>query len=283
MFFVTAADTKFYFFLPYTVAQLERFFPESRLILYDLGLEDYEAQQLLDWGVDVIPWHILPGDSVTGPNRFPRALHKPSVLLDALMNNPDEPAVYIDADAIPYKRFELPTGFDVAVTMVNQEDLAWIEKNPDIEHNGIFNTGVILFGPSEKRLVFVKEWMDRLSPCLMEKEVSDQRILHLMVEECEGHNRQEYNVTRTLIIDDEEIDIRLLIPEEWNLFAMRCSIFCNKPIPPETTNVLHFKGGSLHLRLDFVNCMAMGRMDIACKENHEATSSSRYIASMLQL
>ena len=266
MFFVTAADTKFYFFLPYTVAQLERFFPESRLILYDLGLEDHEAQQLLDWGVEVLPWHIGPGDSVTGPNRFPRALHKPSVILDALTNNPNEPAVYIDADAIPYKWFEIPTDFDVAVTMVNQEDLAWIEKNPKIEYNGIFNTGVILFGPSEKRLVFVQEWMDRLSPCLMKDEVSDQRIMGLMIEECEGHNRQEYNVTRTLRLNGAEIDVRLLVPEEWNLFAMRCAVLCAKPVPPDTTNVLHFKGGSLHLKLDFWNCMVMGRMDIACKE-----------------
>lgn len=283
MFFVTAADTKFYFFLPYTVAQIERFLPDSRLILYDLGLQEHEAKQLRDWGVEVIPWHILPGDSVKGPNAFPRALHKPSVILDALTNNPNEPAVYIDADAIPYKRFEVPTGFDVAVTMVNQTDLAWVEKNPEIEYNGIFNTGVILFGKSKRRLTFVKEWMDRLSGYLMEDEVSDQRVISLLVEECEGHNRKEYNVTRVLKLDGKEIKVRLLVPEEWNLFAMRCSIFCNNPIPPETTNVLHFKGGSLHLKTDFINCMAMGRMDIACKENNESTRPSRYIASMLQL
>ena len=283
MFFVTAADTKFYFFLPYTVAQIERFFPESRLFVYDLGLEEHEAQQLRDWDVEVIPWHIGPGDSVKGPNAFPRALHKPSVILDSLERNPNEPAVYIDADAIPYKRFEIPTGFDVAVTMVNQVDLAWVEKNPKIEYNGIFNTGVILFGPSEKRLVFVREWMDRLSVCTMEEEVSDQRIISLMVEECEGHNRQEYNVTRTLKLNGEEIDVRILVPEEWNLFAMRCSIFCNKPIPPEMTNVLHFKGGSLHLKLDFINSMAMGRMDIACKDKHEENRASHRITSMLKL
>jgi len=108
--------------------------------------------------------------------------------------------------------------------------------------------------------------MDRLSPCLMEDEISDQRIISLLIEECEGHNRQEYNVTRKLKLNGVEIDVRLLVPEEWNLFAMRCAVLCANPIPPETTNILHFKGGSLHLKLDFWNCVCMGRMDLACKE-----------------
>jgi hypothetical protein len=219
MFFVTAADTKFYFFLPYMVAQIERLFPKARLIVYDLGLENHEVEQLRKWDVDVREWHIGPGDPVLAPNFYPRALHKPSMLLDALERDSNETAVYLDADAIPYKKFSVPSGCDVAVTLIDQDHIAWIEKNPELEILGIFNTGVILFGRSKKKLDFCREWTARLDAA--GDKISDQCILSWLVAECDGHNRQEYNVTRNLTIEDANIRVRVLHVYDWNLFALR--------------------------------------------------------------
>ena len=264
MFFVTAADTKFYFFLPYMVGQIERLFPKARLIVYDLGLEDQERLQLNEWGVETRKWHIGPGDPVTAPNYYPRALHKPSMILDALKSNPNEYAVYLDADAIPSRAFKMPPDFDVAVTLVNQYDLSVLEMKPEIEYNGIFNTGVMLFGRSKRRLAFVEEWTDRLdkSDCLE----SDQRIASLLLQEAEGFSRQEYNVTRTLKVRGEEVQIRILESEVWNIFALRSSFLMGKMrVHPDDVNVLHFKGHSMHNTFDFRNCMKMGQIHLETK------------------
>lgn len=264
MFFVTAADTAFFFFLPYQIAQIERYFPKARLIVYDLGLEEQEVLQLNEWGVEVRKWHIGPGEPVKAPNYYPRALHKPSAILDALQQNAGETAVYLDADAIPNRRFSVPTGCDVAVTLVNQDDLAWLEKNPHIEYNGIFNTGVMMFGRSKRRLAFVSEWSDRLSKS--ETIESDQRMAWLLLEEMEGFDRQEYDVTNVLSVRGEDVLVRVLRDTVWNLFALRCNILHGKKrIPPEDVNVLHFKGNSMHNTADFRNCMKMGKMDLQTK------------------
>ncbi len=263
MFFITAADTKFYFFLPYMTAQIERYFPKSKLVVSDLGLEESEVLQLSAWGVDVRKWHIGPGEPVKSPNYYPRALHKPSMILDALMRNPTS-AVYLDADAIPNRAFKIPRDCDVAATLVDQDSLIWLEKNPSIEHNGIFNTGVMMFGRSKRRLAFVSEWSDRLSKSdLLE---SDQRIAWLLLEEMEGFDRQEYDVTNVLSVRDENVMVRVLHADKWNLFALRCNILHGKKrIPPEDVNVLHFKGNSMHNTADFRNCMKMGKMDLQTK------------------
>jgi hypothetical protein len=282
MYFITAADSKFYFFLPYMVAQIERLFPKARLIVYDLGLEDDEVSRLREWGAEVKKWHIGPGEAVKAPNYYPRALHKPSMILDALEMYPNESAVYLDADALPNRKFAIPRGCDVAVTLVNQDDLAWprgcdvavtlvnqddlawLEKNPHIEYNGIFNTGVMLFGRSKRRLAFVSEWADRLDKS--EELESDQRIAWLLLEEMEGFSRQEYGVTNTLKVRGEDVAVRVLHPDKWNLFALRCNILMGeKRMPPEDVNVLHFKGNSMHNTADFRNCMKQGQMDLQTK------------------
>lgn len=264
MLFITAADTAFFFFLPYMAAQIERLFPKARLIVYDLGLEEQERLQLNEWGVEVREWHIGPGEPVKSPNFYPRALHKPSIILDALEHHKNESAVYLDADAIPNRKFGIPRNCDVAVTLVNQEDLAWLEQRPEIEYNGIFNTGVVLFGRSKRRLAFVREWADRLEKSdLLE---SDQRIAWLLLEGMEGFSRQEYDVTNVLSVRDENVMVRVLHADRWNLFALRCNILHGKKrIPPEDVNVLHFKGNSMHNTADFRNCMKMGKMDLQTK------------------
>ena len=263
MLFITAADTKFYFFLPYMAAQIERHFPKARLIIYDLGLEEHECLQLNEWGVETRKWGIGPGNPVTGPNHYPRALHKASIVLDALQRDTNEYVVYLDADAIPSRSFKMPPDFDVAVTLVNQHDLGWIERNPDIEFNGIFNTGVVLFGRSNRRLAFAEEWAERLSNA--GRWESDQRMVYLMVEEAEGFNRQEYNVTRILKVRGEEVRIRILEAEVWNMFALRASFLMGKKrVYPDDVNVLHFKG-SLHSTFDFRNCMKMGKIPLETK------------------
>lgn len=264
MFFITAADTKFYFFLPYMAGQIDRLFPQARLLVYDLGLKEREVSRLHEWGVEVKKWHIGPGEAIKTPNYYPRALHKPSVILDALECNPDTYCVYLDADAIPNRKFVVPRGCDIAVTLVNQDDLAWLEKNPHIEHNGVFNTGVIMFGRSKRRLAFVGEWSDRLSKS--ESIESDQRIAWLLLEGMEGFSRQEYDVTNVLSVRDENVMVRVLHADKWNLFALRCNILHGKKrIPPEDVNVLHFKGNSMHNTADFRNCMKMGKMDLQTK------------------
>ena len=264
MYFITAADTKFYFFLPYMVAQIERLFPKARLIVYDLGMTEQETKQIREWGVEVKKWHIGPGDPVKAPNYYPLALHKPSMILDALERYPNEYAVYLDADAIPNRSFSVPRECDVAVTLVNQDDLEWLESNPHIEYNGIFNTGVMLFGRSKRRLAFVSEWSDRLSEAGGQE--SDQRIAWLLLEEMEGFSRQEYDVTNVLSVRGENVAVRVLHPDKWNLFALRCNILHGKKrIPPEGVNVLHFKGNSMHNTADFRNCMKMSRMDLQTK------------------
>ena len=264
MLFITAADTKFYFFLPYMMGQIERLFPKARLIVYDLGLEEQERVQLNEWGVEVKQWHVDMGEPVVTPNFYPRALHKPSAILDALKRYPNEAAVYLDADALPNKAFKLPPAFDVAVTLVNQYDLSVLEQRPEIEYNGIFNTGVMLFGRSKRRLAFVEEWADRLSAS--DKLESDQRIAWLLLEEMEGFGRQEYNVTRILKVRDEEVRIKILPSDEWNLFALRCNVLMGKDrMMPEEANVLHFKGNSMHNTADFRSCMKMGHMDLNTK------------------
>jgi len=263
MVFISAADTKFYFFLPYQVAQIERLFPKARVLVYDLGMTEQEVSCLREWGVEVKKWHIGPGDPVKAPNYYPRALHKPSMILDALERYPNETAVYLDADAIPNRKFSVPTGCDVAVTLVNQDDLAWLEANPHIEYNGIFNTGVMMFGRSKRRLAFVAEWSDRLSEST-ELE-SDQRIAWLLLEEMEGFSRQEYDVTNVLSVRGEDVMVRVLHADVWNLFALRCSVLYKDRTPPEEANVLHFKGNSMHNTADFRNCMKQGRMDLHTK------------------
>jgi len=264
VYFITAADTKFYFFLPYMAAQIERLFPKARLIVYDLGMTEQETLQLSEWGVEVKKWHIGPGEAVKAPNYYPRALHKPSMILDALERYPNETAVYLDADAIPNRKFSVPTGCDVAVTLIDQHHIAWIESNPQLEFLGVFNTGVIFFGRSKRRLELCREWTARMH--LAEFKISDQSVLSTLIEESEGHNRQEYNVTRNLNISGTNVRIRILDALEWNLFALRCNILCGKDrILPEATNVLHFKGQSMHLKSDFENCMKMGKMDLQTK------------------
>jgi len=264
MLFITAADHKFYFFLPYMVGQIERLFPKAKFIVYDLGLEEQERLQLNEWGAEVRKWHIGPGEPVTGPNYYPRALHKPSIILDALKRSPNEYAVYLDADAIPSRDFKMPLDFDVAVTLVNQYDLSVLEAKPDIEYNGIFNTGVMLFGRSKRRLAFVEEWTDRLDKS--DYLESDQRIAWLLLEEMEGFNRQEYNVTRILKVRDESVRIRILEAEVWNMFALRASFLRGeKRVHPDDVNVLHFKGHSMHNPADFRNCMKMGQIPLETK------------------
>ena len=264
MYFITGADSKFYFFIPYMVAQIERLFPKARLMVYDLGLEEQETLQIREWGVEVRKWHIGPGDPVKAPNYYPRALHKPSMILDALKRHPNETAVYLDADAIPNRRFSVPTDCDVAVTLVNQRDLAILESKPEIEYNGIFNTGVMLFGRSKRRLAFVSEWSDRLSES--DSFESDQRIAWLLLEEMEGFSRQEYNVTKTLKVRDEEVRIKVLPSDEWNLFALRCNVLMGKKrMSLKDAKVLHFKGNSMHNTADFRTCMKQGQMDFETK------------------
>ena len=264
MFFVTAADTKFYFFLPYMVAQIEKLFPKARLIVYDLGLEEQERLQLNEWGVEVKKWHIGPGYPVEKPNYFPRALHKPSMILDALQRNANETCVYLDADAIPNRSFSVPRGCDVAVTLVGQEALTILDSKPEIKYNGIFNTGVVLFGRSKRRLAFVSEWADRLSKS--ETIESDQRIAWLLLEEMEGFSRQEYDVTNVLSVRGENVMVRVLRDTVWNLFALRASFLRGKDrIHPDGVNVLHFKGHSMHNTFDFRNCMKMGQIPLETK------------------
>jgi len=264
VFFVTGADSKFYFFIPYMVAQIERFFPESKIIIYDLGLEEQESKQIRDWGVEVKKWHIGPGEPVTDQTYYTRALHKPSMILDALERHKGESAVYLDADAIPNMRFSIPDECDIAVTLANQYDLAWIEKHPHIEYNGIFNAGVILFGPSDKRLAFVREWSDGLEKASPIE--SDQRILGLMLEEMEGFTRREYDITHNLKVNGEEMRIRVLPGDEWNLFGMRCRLETGKDrMLPEDAKVLHFKGNSSHNKADFRANIKNGRLDFRTK------------------
>jgi len=263
MLFLTAADTKFYFFLPYMTAQIERHFPKARLIVYDLGLEEQERLQLNEWDVETRKWHIGPGNPITGPNKYPRALHKASVVLDALQRDTNEYIMYLDADAIPSRSFKMPPDFDVAVTLVNQYDLSIIETKPDIEYNGIFNTGVMLFGRSKRRIAFAEEWAERLSNA--GRWESDQRIAWLLLEEMEGFSRQEYNVTRILKVRGEDVRIRILEAEVWNMFALRSSFLMGKKrVHPDDVNVLHFKG-SLHNTFDFRNCMKMGQIPLETK------------------
>ena len=264
MFFVTAADSRFYFFLPYQIAQIERFFPESKIIVYDLGLEEQESLQIRDWGVEVKEWHIGPGEPVTDQTYYTRALHKPSMILDALERHNNESAVYLDADAIPNMRFSIPKDCDIAVTLASQFDLAWIEKHPHIEYNGIFNAGVILFNESDKREAFVREWVDGLGKSSPIE--SDQRILGLMLEEMEGFSRREYNITHDLKVGEETLRVRVLEGDVWNLFGMRCRVETGKDrMLPEDAKVLHFKGNSSHNRADFRTNIKNGRLDFQTK------------------
>ena len=264
MLFITAADTKFYFFLPYMAAQIERFFPRARLVVYDLGLEEQESSQLNKWGVETRKWGIGPGDPVLAPQYYPRALHKASMVLDSLKRDTNEYVIYLDADAIPSRSFKMPPDFDVAVTLVNQYDLGWLERNPDLEFNGIFNTGVMLFGRSKRRLAFAEEWAERLSKA--DRYESDQRMVYLMVEEAEGFNRQEYNVTRVLNVRNEDVRIRILEAEVWNMYAYRVHYLMGKKrVNQADVNVLHFKGNSMHNTADFRNCMKMGQIPLETK------------------
>lgn len=246
------------------VAQIERFFPESKIIVYDLGLEEQESLQIRDWGVEVKKWHIGPGEPVTDQTYYTRALHKPSMILDALERHKGESAVYLDADAIPNMRFSIPKECDIAVTLASQYDLDWIEKNPHIEFNGIFNAGVILFGESDKRLAFVREWSDRLEQSTPIE--SDQRILGLMLGKMEGFTRREYNVTHNLSVGEETLRVRVLEGDVWNLFGMRCSVLAGKDrMPPEDARVLHFKGNSSHNKADFRTRIKTGKLDFQTK------------------
>jgi hypothetical protein len=121
----------------------------------------------------------------------------------------------------------------------------------------------MMFGRSKRRIAFVSEWSDRLS--VAGRRESDQRIAGLMIEDMEGFSRQEYNVTRTLNVRGEDVRVRVLEGDVWNLFALRCSILYKDRTLPEDAYVLHFKGHSMHNTADFRNCMKMGKMDLQTK------------------
>jgi len=87
-----------------------------------------------------------------------------------------------------------------------------------------------------------------------------------MLEEMEGFTRREYDITHNLKVNGEEMRIRVLPGDEWNLFGMRCRLETGKDrMLPEDAKVLHFKGNSSHNKADFRANIKNGRLDFRTK------------------
>lgn len=184
-------------------------FPSARLILYDLGMSSHQLGMIDYFLVKYRPWRPFKSTGEYPEGYKPRAIHKPSMLLNAARAL-DGPIVYMDVDAIPVSYFDVPD-CDVAVTMKRRSEMKKYAGTPLEEYLGLLDAGVVMFGPDEKRELFIADWILNMG---RDKSPSDQKSLNKIVGRC--HNWETYNVTKNLEIGDETVRVRILHEDDYN-------------------------------------------------------------------
>ena len=179
------------------------------MIVYDLGMSSHQLGLINYFLVKYKQWYPMKGHGKYPEGYKPRALHKPSMLLNAARTL-DGPIVYMDVDAIPVKYFEVPD-CDVAVTMKRKDAMKQYKDTPLEEYLGLLDAGVIMFGADKKRELFIADWILDMSK---DPNPSDQKSLNKIVGRC--HNWETYNVTKNLDVGDETLRIRILHEDDFN-------------------------------------------------------------------
>lgn len=148
MLFVTACDDNYFIYALAQIMEIDKHFDQNPVV-YDLGLDTKYKEYLSDLEVPLLPCPSAPPLGKDYPNGYqPRALWKPSMLLDACLRF-DEDIVYLDADAKPVCRFKFP-----AVEL----GLAKVENWNGSEYVGPWHSGVMFLGNTDNRAEFILEW-----------------------------------------------------------------------------------------------------------------------------
>jgi hypothetical protein len=184
-------------------------FPAARLVVYDLGMSSHQLGMINYFLVKYKPWYPMKSHGEYPDGYKPRALHKPSMLLNAARTLKG-PIVYMDVDAVPVSHFEVPD-CDVAVTMKSKDNMKFFANSPLEEYLGLLDAGVIMFGPEEKRELFIADWLLDMSK---DPNPSDQKSLNKVVGRC--HEWKTYNCTKNLEIGDDTVRVRILHEDDFN-------------------------------------------------------------------
>jgi hypothetical protein len=189
--------------------QVYTVFPDARMVVYDLGMSSHQLGMINYFLVKYKQWHPMKSHGKYPDGYRPRALHKPSMLLNAARTL-NGPIVYMDVDAVPVSYFEVPD-CDVAVTMKSKQNMKLFVNSPLEEYLGLLDAGVIMFGPDEKRELFIADWLLNMSK---DPNPSDQKSLNKIVGRC--HDWDTYNCTKNLDIGDETLRVRILHEDDYN-------------------------------------------------------------------
>lgn len=189
--------------------QVYNIFPHAKMILYDLGMSSHQLGLINYFLVKYKPWKPIRWEGDYPEGYKPRALHKPSMLLNAARSLKG-PIVYMDVDAVPVSYFEVPD-CDVAVTMKRKDTMKSYAGTPLEEYLGQLDAGVIMFGANERRELFIASWILNMSE---DSSPSDQKSLNRVVGRC--HDWETYNCTKNLDIGDETLRVRILHEDDYN-------------------------------------------------------------------
>jgi hypothetical protein len=195
---------------------------KNLLIIYDLGG--------LGFGIPYDPSQDVELAKSSGviscPNYLANSIWKPKVILDAMLDFPEEPyLVWMDADTCCIRDISMvfQFNFDIAVTIRPAEEN---EGSQWPMFDGYINAGVIFIKNNHKTRQLIQQWIDTI-PATQTK--TDQEALNMVLEA--PKMRKHYRVYRT----------KGMIPK----MSLPTSIYNNYYLPqkPSTwTRILHFKG-----------------------------------------
>lgn len=228
---ITAADGKYKEMVIASMAMNAR--QGYQTIVYDLGGLGFG----IPWDVTADMEMIRKQDTpYTGTNMM-KAPFKPRIILDALINNPNEDRLaWIDADAycidqihmIMYRKV-----WDIAVTMRRAN-----ENKHSIYpmFDGYINSGVMLLRNNACTRGFIQRWIDALptAPTLVDQEALNMVLGAPDLTEC---NR---------IYDVGNVKVMVLSTDEYNFYYFPDE-------PHEYTKVLHFKGMKDQMQMKYFN------------------------------
>ncbi|HVH04043.1 MAG TPA: hypothetical protein VM891_14070 [Amaricoccus sp.] len=148
---LTCADSRYFHFLPFFEANVERKFGVLPLI-YDLGLTEAQRASLRSEVRRVA----VPEDFAGISHGFVRATHKPACIADAFDTCPGG-VLYADADLLfvgPVTRHDLGEA-DIAVTPRTAR-----ERRPDYLAKGSINAGLLYFAGTPPSRALVAAWAE---------------------------------------------------------------------------------------------------------------------------
>jgi hypothetical protein len=247
--FFTVADEKYAEMLVYAWEEIRRYYPGVPYMVYDIGLSERTRGRLDD--AVIIPFcdelhkrGLMPGEpaKIMVDERYyvrneARGLHKPYVVRDALERLEADIIIHLDADAMPARRFAVPAGFDVGVTLRPMKKMKQLMGKIQ-PYYGLLNSGVLVFRRNEHSRGFVDSWIAAQEADDDPAQV-DQKSLNAAVEQCRGLRWWKAH-DGTYRHEASGAMVRVMRTETWN-----CS-------PGEgdlsRANIVHFKGGEVGMR-----------------------------------